>query len=1036
MAAPCYYEEVKSPSIAVLFVVGVLLAAAPAGAQTQTAQSSTALDALCTSQYDYACEFGQTDKQGKQCGYGLPVANTEVKGICVTENKAQETSYVNADGQWVSGSKPLTTAGQSGAGVTTGSTPQVTPATGITLEPPSTPTGIQTQTALQTQDTITPGTSVLDNAFKWLTGQENAVPSSGNLVPNENAQNIVFNPEPTLPSGQAQSLTSEPSGAPSSGSTPNVDYQPSSQSTFSSQPMGSLPGLTNEQAQNTSSYAQDTLNNQQNAAQNATDVTATIYYPGCVGGPSGCSVSQEGGLYGSKGNYLDPNVPTVAAGPDSGYKFGQVLSISNPDSGQSVNAVVGDVCPSCGKGIDLTPAAANAIGLSNEQGAGTMQVGVIANTSSYGSGSQMALALNSNPNALDPWSAPPVVNTPSFSQPDFASLSTPETWSQPGPDLETKTPAELQLIQDQLAQQRINEAPAPTSQPTLGEQFSQWWNDLTSPTPAAEPNTEPYPTTAVETGSELSQPTPVTSVESGPALEQPTPTEQVASEPLPLSNEQSNAYQAAQNEALAFSPPGYQYNWASPSENEALAYQGGNPAPAPIVPAEANYFTYPDTGENPLALAEQNVPPTIQDNGENPLAVAEQNTPPTISDNGENPLAIAEQNVPPQIQDNGENPLAVAEQNVPPSPTASQPNWSQLEFNDAFGTNPSENSPALVTLTCTGGGGFCGQDSSTAAAGGTPLNGSTDAVAVPKDNPYGLRIGDTVSVQVGDKTVQNVPVTDYTQSGSSNYVVSGALEKELNGTGSDVALVTPTPPSQPLPGSTPVGQGGPFSDYVASQQTSVVNTEAPVPVPQEPAPAASVTLSQDEGLAFSPPGYQYDWAAPSENEALAYGATAPASAEQPTDTNNSSNTQANATQETELSNDNPYDCSGPCAELQAAQAKANQQAAENALVNNAAVASKGLNALASAGAGGADTASIAAGASAVQKMHAEAAVLGDTQLVTQINKFLGVQNQMANAYASYNAGNWGAVGTLITLQGKALSLGNSILNTVNSKYGK
>src|SRR3989344_1761260 len=110
----------------------------------------------------------------------------------------------------------------------------------------------------------------------------------------------------------------------------------------------------------------------------------------------------------------------------------------------------------------------------------------------------------------------------------------------------------------------------------------------------------------------------------------------------------------------------------------------------------------------------------------------------------------------------------------------------------------------LVTLRCSGGGGACGADSKSVAAGGTPLTGDMVGIAVPRDNSLGadgkpLKIGDKGNVQVGDKTIENVPVTDYTKTGSNNYVASGGLEKELGGTGRDAALITPSAQEVLLP---------------------------------------------------------------------------------------------------------------------------------------------------------------------------------------------------------------------------------------------
>jgi hypothetical protein len=113
--------------------------------------------------------------------------------------------------------------------------------------------------------------------------------------------------------------------------------------------------------------------------------------------------------------------------------------------------------------------------------------------------------------------------------------------------------------------------------------------------------------------------------------------------------------------------------------------------------------------------------------------------------------------------------------------------WNSIAENSG---NPYDSGgQQVVTLKCAGGGGACGPDSTSAAVGGTPLTGNERGIAVPADS--GIKIGDKVDVQVGGKVIENVPVTDYTQTGSKNYVASGALEKELGGTGKDTAIITP-----------------------------------------------------------------------------------------------------------------------------------------------------------------------------------------------------------------------------------------------------
>lgn len=693
----------QQTSIVSFFAVALLLLA-PAGAFAQT-QGSSALDALCPTSYDYTCTFGQTDKQGKPCGQGLPVASTQVKGICVAGDKAQETSYENQNGQWVSGPQPNPQSGtaQTGTGVSGSASAQITPASTPNALTPTTPPEPQTQVTPQTGNTLVPGTSVLDNSLHFLTGQENAVPPGGvsNISPSDN-ENTIFNPQPLsqqpiLPGGQAQALTSEPV-APGGATVPDTTYAPAFQSTIS-QPMGSLQGLTQQDIQSANSTANPSLWQQvsqdfqyfqnsfsgQQTPLDTSDVRATIYTPGAGG--------DNGGLYGSQGNLLNPNVPTVAAGYDSGYQYGQVLQITNPDTNQSVNAVVGDVCPGCKSGIDLTPAAANAIGFTQEQGVGTMQVAVVANTPNYSDGSQMTVALNQNSNALNPWSNAPVVSLATYVTQDYSPLSSQGDWAQATPESLPAYPVASVEGGSQLPEPVVpvepNAAPYPT-EPVASAPLLLSEQQIAANVPVPETvNTNPQaaieqannealnqqlptpqlvdtnPQAAIEQANNeaLNQQLPVPqSVETNPQLAIEQANNQALSEQLPAPSpvqtnpqaaiEQANnaalnqqlpvpeqvqtnpqasieaanqqAFQqipqpdyvnvtpaqiaaevaqtnpAASNEGLAFSPPGYQYDWANPSQNEALAYGS---TPNQIVNADFN--SIPQQGLTPQQIVTQ-----------------------------------------------------------------------------------------------------------------------------------------------------------------------------------------------------------------------------------------------------------------------------------------------------------------------------------------------------------------------------------------------------------------------------------------------
>ncbi len=188
--------------------------------------------------------------------------------------------------------------------------------------------------------------------------------------------------------------------------------------------------------------------------------------------------------------------------------------------------------------------------------------------------------------------------------------------------------------------------------------------------------------------------------------------------------------------------------------------------------------------------------------------------------------------------------------------------WNSLEENSG---NPyNSGGQKLVTLTCSGGGGVCGPDQKITASGSTA---SGEWIAVPANNSQGIKLGDKVDVQVGDKVIQNVMVADYTPSNRNNYVVSGELEKSLGGTGRDAALITPSAPEVPLP--TPRPQDIDASGNTISPAAAPVQLESELPratwTPEVPANQSTNTAPFEDGYpvdyANAPPfeeGYPAD----------------------------------------------------------------------------------------------------------------------------------------------------------------------------------
>ncbi len=307
-------------------------------------------------------------------------------------------------------------------------------------------------------------------------------------------------------------------------------------------------------------------------------------------------------------------------------------------------------------------------------------------------------------------------------------------------------------------------------------------------------------------------------------------------------------------------------DWPEPNivGNLALEYPSNDalrtdvaPAPTVSIPGETKISDVPPSGTD-TPVDEVRLPPprpeiTVTDvrlPPERPLSIpaAESGggkTADIIAANAgsDNRLQPIQETVPlPPARPEGA-PTAASVQEAaqqPPLERLANPDakpWNSIEENRG---NPYDSGgQKLVALGCQGGGGVCGADSRSSAAGGTPLAGDMQGIAVPRDNPQGLKIGDKVNVQVGDRTVENVPVTDYTRSGSNNYVASGGLEKELGGTGRDAALITPSAPEVPLPTPRPQdidGNGNPIeqaaSTFAPEKETEkVIPIEERIPVP-------------------------------------------------------------------------------------------------------------------------------------------------------------------------------------------------------------
>jgi len=424
-----------------LILVAFLLAVPFIGHAQQAIETA---DASCNPVVT-ECGCGQVKNSKGQCEQGsnkymCPCSETvngqPTSGQCVAADKCLATKTDGKAPQLPS--LPQPPAGSSGSA---SPPPAATPATAPQLSNSSSPSaGSETGPSAGTSDTA--NTSASNASGVQNSSDDSPSPSPQNVGGDPNGTSVqTVVPGPDLsPDLSSQQAVLEPSDSPPLSNTDSSGNGPTGQassafgsdSSFTqtaSQPMGNLEGLTNTDAQSANFSAEPTgqqnaenLQAVQNAADNgngaaqsaleyqsstnpdgppqaedSTQVRATFYTPGSGG-------DINGGIYGTHDNYLDPSTPTVAAGPSSGLNYGDVVNVANPATGQSINAVVGDACPGCGSGVDLTPITANAVGLSVEQGTAPMDVSVVGQTGSYAAGAQLAASLNSPP---DPWSSAP-----------------------------------------------------------------------------------------------------------------------------------------------------------------------------------------------------------------------------------------------------------------------------------------------------------------------------------------------------------------------------------------------------------------------------------------------------------------------------------------------------------------------------------------------------------------------------------------------------------------------------------------------------
>lgn len=130
------------------------------------------------------------------------------------------------------------------------------------------------------------------------------------------------------------------------------------------------------------------------------DVIISAYYPGvrCIRGVDpGCSPGLEGAGVGNRGNEIDWGTPVVAAGPNSGLKFGDIVKFTD-STGVSRYAVVGDICPACsGVGnrpdVDLPANFARELGWTD--GHRAMKIELVSTGNSWNAGLAEVQALNS-----------------------------------------------------------------------------------------------------------------------------------------------------------------------------------------------------------------------------------------------------------------------------------------------------------------------------------------------------------------------------------------------------------------------------------------------------------------------------------------------------------------------------------------------------------------------------------------------------------------------------------------------------------------
>jgi len=411
------------PALLGILALAFLVAASGVEAQQQTMTSDLVCVGSDESGADASCDWPLI-RNGLQCIYGKPCQDTRkgvlVRGKCIAILGCKGEEFKNQNGTWQK--------------IETGEDSQSPPpsGTGTNAEPPPSDTQPEPLPPQPLDNRMFDGSALSDGAPV----RETPDPSQA-LSPFERIQQLtkeaadtvkaewerLFSPDtldnpvtlqPIQPVEEPDIgtlFTEETFIPPHSGFTEESqdqengwDAPQNANDTFSDpEPDASLPPSENSSPCSGFDYickAQEALGlkpvpEQEDSKKNAEMREATIYYPGCRGAPSGCSLAQEGGLLGSRNNLIDPNL-TIAAGPNSGLKFGDVVEITDPLTGNVLGrGVVGDVCPGCGTGVDLSSGLAKTVGLTEQQGRSSFGFEVVSRGNSWADGLKVASNLNS-----------------------------------------------------------------------------------------------------------------------------------------------------------------------------------------------------------------------------------------------------------------------------------------------------------------------------------------------------------------------------------------------------------------------------------------------------------------------------------------------------------------------------------------------------------------------------------------------------------------------------------------------------------------